>query len=138
MSLRGMLTSLVVLMLASSTSRALAEGAAPAPQATQAAPPPAAPAKPKKKGRYPLPAADYQHKIDERVLIARERMETRIVRRKLSADRAKEVRGRFEISVIEVRKVMADAASDGLITKEEARRVNQSTRGLNRAAARAR
>lgn len=91
-----------------------------------------------KHGRFPMPAADYQHKIDERVLHARERMETRIVRRKLSAERAKEVRGRFEMSVSEVRKVMADAAADGVITREEARRVNQSTRSLNRAAARAR
>ncbi len=85
-----------------------------------------------------MPAAEYSHKVDERVLHARERMETRIVRRKLSSERAREVRGRFEMSVSEVKKVLADAASDGVITREEWRRVNQSTRTLSRAAARAR
>jgi signal transduction histidine kinase len=85
-----------------------------------------------------MPAADYQHKVEERVLHARERLETRIVRRKLTAERAKEARNRFELSVIEVRKVTADAASDGQITRDEARRVNQSTRALARAVARAR
>ena len=120
MSLRGLLVGFVVVLVAWTAfgKGALAAGA--------------------RHGRYPMPAADYQHKIDERVLHARERMETRIVRRKLSAERAKEVRGRFEMSVTEVRKVMQDAASDGVITREEARRVNNSTRSLSRAAARAR
>lgn len=115
----------------------------PTPTAAPRVPPPgdghaAAAPRPAKHGRYPMPAADYQHKVEERVLHARERLETRIVRRKLTAERAKEARNRFELSVIEVRKVTADAASDGQITRDEARRVNQSTRALARAVARAR
>ena len=145
MSLRGLVLVGVVLLSQALSPVAHAEQAAPT--APQGAGTPATPAVPvtstgsahrTRHGRYPMQAADFQHKVEERMLHARERMETRIVRRKLTAERAKEVRGKFEMSVSEVRKVMADAAADGLISRDEARRVNQSTRTLARAAARAR
>jgi hypothetical protein len=123
-ALFGILSALLV----ASPLALAAEGAAPAP----AQPAPAAHAH--AHAKFPMKAADYQHAVDGRVQHAREKMEARITRKKLTAEQAREVRGRFDAGVVEVHKVVAEVSADGVVTREEARKVNHTTRALKKAA----
>jgi hypothetical protein len=96
-------------------------------------PAPATPKTPRHHGKYPMKAADYQHSVEGRVQHARERLETRITHRKLTPERAHDARSKFDSRAAEVRKVVAEVSADGVVTREEARRVNESTRALARA-----
>jgi hypothetical protein len=115
-------------------ARAPAQTPAPATPGAPAAPAtPAAPAAARRHGKYPMKAADYQHAVEGRVQHARERLESRITHKKLTPDRAHDARIKFDSRAAEVRKVVSEVAADGVVTREEARRVNESTRALARA-----
>ncbi len=79
---------------------------------------------------FPMPAAEYQQKVDKRVDHARERMEKRIAEQKLNADQAKEVRARFDAVVAQVNAEVAKAVADGTVTADEAKAVREVAKGL--------
>lgn len=70
---------------------------------------------------FPVPAATFKQHVDARIAKARERMEERAS--KLPADRAKELRAKFEASVAAQNAEVAKAIADGTVTKEEAQAV---------------
>lgn len=71
--------------------------------------------------KFPMPAAEFKTKADERLAKARAHMEQRAA--KLPADKAKEVRGSFETGAAKVNAEVAKATADGTVTKDEAAQV---------------
>jgi hypothetical protein len=82
-------------------------------------------------GSFPMPAAEFQQKIDARVQRAREHMEKRIVDEKLTDDQAKEARARFDAVVAQVSAEVQKAVADGTVTADEAKAVRQVARSLH-------
>lgn len=77
---------------------------------------------------FPMPAAAFQTKVNERQAKAREHMEKRAS--KLSAEEAKELRAKFDAGVVKVNAEVAKATADGTVTKEEAKAVRQVAKEL--------
>lgn len=90
-----------------------------APAAFAAAPPP--PARP----TFPMKAADFQKKIDERLAKGKARLEEHLKKRNVPEAKAKEIRARFEAHAAETRKAAAEATKDGTVTKDEAKTVRR-------------
>jgi hypothetical protein len=74
---------------------------------------------------FPMPAAEFQAKVDARQAKARARMEERAAQ--LPADEAKELRARFEANIQKVNIEVAKAVADGTVTKEEAKAVRDAS-----------
>jgi hypothetical protein len=74
--------------------------------------------------RFPMPAAEFKAKVDQRQARARAHMEERAA--KLPAGEAKELRERFEATVQRVNAEVAKAVADGTVTKEEAKAVRDA------------
>lgn len=72
---------------------------------------------------FPMPAAAFQTKVNERQAKAREHMEKRAS--KLSAEEAKQLRAKFDAGVVKVNAEVAKATADGTVTKDEAKAVRQ-------------
>jgi len=70
---------------------------------------------------FPMPAAEFKSKIDERMVKARAHMESRAA--KLDADKAKELRAKFDGGIATVNSEVAKATADGTVTKDEAKNV---------------
>ena len=83
----------------------------------------------KDKAQYPMPAAAYQQKVNERMAKARTRMEKYAA--KLDAEKAKEVRAKFDAGVANVNAEVAKATADGTVTKEEAQKVREAVRAMH-------
>lgn len=73
--------------------------------------------------KFPMPAAAFKAKVDAHTQKAREKMEARVA--KLPADKAKEVRAKFDESVAKVNQEVAKVTADGTVTKEEAKEVRE-------------
>jgi hypothetical protein len=71
--------------------------------------------------KFPMPAADFKQKIDQRLAKARAHMEQRAA--KLPEGKAKEARASFEAGVAKVNAEVAKVTSDGTVTKDEAGQV---------------
>lgn len=82
---------------------------------------------PREKGQkhFPMPAAEFQAKVDARQQKARARMEERAAQ--LPADQAKELRARFDANIAKVDAEVAKAVADGTVTKEEAQAVRAAS-----------
>ncbi len=80
--------------------------------------------------KFPMKAADFQKKVDDRIKKARERMEAHLAKKNPSDDKKKEVRAKFDAGVAEVRKVVTEVSADGVVTKEEAQKVKQTARQM--------
>lgn len=74
--------------------------------------------------KFPMSAADFKRKTDERLANARKRMEARAA--KLPAEEAKDVRQRFETGAAKVADEVAKATADGTVTRDEAERVREA------------
>jgi len=72
---------------------------------------------------FPMPAAAFQTKVNERQAKAREHMEKRAAT--LSADEAKALRAKFDAGAAKVNAEVAKATADGTVTKDEAKAVRQ-------------
>jgi hypothetical protein len=70
---------------------------------------------------FPMPAAEFQAKVNARQTKARARMEEKASQ--LPADQAKELRERFDARIAKVNAEVAKAVADGTVTKEEAQAV---------------
>lgn len=83
-------------------------------------PPPVKPSK----ATFPMPADQFQERIDARIAKAREKLER--VTAKMPEGRARQVRARFDSVVAVVNAQVAKAVADGTVTKAEAERVNDA------------
>lgn len=75
--------------------------------------------------RFPMPAADFKAKVEQRQGKARARMEQRAAT--LPADQAKELRASFDATVQKVNAEVAKAIADGTVTKDEAKAVRDAS-----------
>ncbi|HEY8078490.1 MAG TPA: hypothetical protein VIF62_30380 [Labilithrix sp.] len=83
----------------------------------------------KSEKKFPMPAAEFKAKVDGKLSRARQHMETRAA--KLDADKAKEVRERFDSGAAKVNAEVAKATADGTVTKEEAKDVFTAMRAMH-------
>lgn len=74
---------------------------------------------------FPMPAAEFQAKVNARQTKGRARMEEKAAQ--LPADQAKELRATFDASVAKVNAEVAKAVADGTVTKEEAQAVRAAS-----------
>jgi len=74
---------------------------------------------------FPMPAAEFQAKVNARQTKARARMEEKAAQ--LPADQAKELRERFDATIAKVNAEVAKAVADGTVTKEEAQAVRAAS-----------
>jgi hypothetical protein len=74
---------------------------------------------------FPMPAAEFQAKVNARQTKGRARMEEKAA--KLPADQAKELRARFDANIAKVNAEVAKAVADGTVTKEEAQAVRAAS-----------
>ena len=79
--------------------------------------------------KFPMPAAEFKAKIDGKLARARQHMETRAA--KLDADKAKEVRAKFDAGAANVDAQVAKATADGTVTREEAKDVFTAMRAMH-------
>jgi hypothetical protein len=92
-------------------------------------PPPAQAGAEHKGGKhFPMPAAEFRKRVDDRAAKAREHMEAQLKRRSVPEAQAKEARAKFDAGVAQVKKVVDEVAADGMVTKDEAGRVRQASR----------
>ena len=74
---------------------------------------------------FPMPAAEFQAKVNARQTKARAHMEQKAAQ--LPADQAKELRERFDARIAKVNAEVAKAVADGTVTKEEAQAVRAAS-----------
>lgn len=79
----------------------------------------------KAKKSFPMPAAEFKAKVDQRQAKARARMEEKA--KSLNAEQAKELRDRFNATAAKVNAEVQKAIADGTVTKEEAKAVRQAS-----------
>lgn len=80
-------------------------------------------------GNFPMKAAEFKQKVEERLAKRKARIEKRIADDKLDAARAKEIRDRFAERAAKIRAAFDSAAQDGVITKEEAKAIRHAGGG---------
>ena len=78
------------------------------------------------KAVFPMPAAEFQQKVDTRLSRGQARLEKRIADKKIDADKAKEMREHFDARAAAVRAAAAVAEQDGTVTKDEAKTVREA------------
>jgi uncharacterized membrane protein len=66
---------------------------------------------------------EFKKMVAERVGKARERLEKVISKKNMGADKAREVRAKFEAGVVRLNKKVDEVTSDGTVSKEEAKEV---------------
>jgi tellurite resistance protein len=74
--------------------------------------------------QYPMPAAAFKQHVDAKIARKRSHMESRAS--KMTAERAKELRARFDAGVARVRQEVAVATADGTVTADEAKKVRHA------------
>ena len=96
-----------------------AQGTATAPAKTQRA------ERDKGAKHFPMPAAEFQAKVNARQAKGRARMEEKAAQ--LAADQAKELRAKFDATIAKVNAEVAKAVADGTVTKDEAQAVRAAS-----------
>jgi hypothetical protein len=76
------------------------------------------------KATFPMPADQFQERMDAKIAKAREKLER--VTAKMSDAQARAVRKKFESFLTAVNAQIAKAVADGVVTKAEADRVNDA------------
>ena len=74
---------------------------------------------------FPMPAAEFQAKVNARQAKGRARMEEKAAQ--LAADQAKELRAKFDATIAKVNAEVAKAVADGTVTKDEAQAVRAAS-----------
>jgi hypothetical protein len=77
------------------------------------------------KPHFPMPAAEFQAKVNARQAKARAHMEAKA--ETLPADQATALRARFDANIQKVNAEVAKAVADGTVTKEEAQAVRAAS-----------
>ena len=73
--------------------------------------------------QFPMPAATFQQKASAIAQKAREHMEKRLTEKQVPADKASEVRARFNATEAKVQAKIAEVSADGTVTLDEAKSV---------------
>lgn len=81
------------------------------------------------KASLPMPAADFKAKVDAKTAKARQHMETKASQ--LPADRAKELRAKFDAGTVQINAEVAKATADGTVTAEEAKKVREVAKSVH-------
>lgn len=80
------------------------------------------------KPKFPMPAAEFSQKVTTRLTKARTHMEQRAS--KLPADKAKELRAKFDARAAKVNEALKQATADGTVTKDEAKAVRAEAKAM--------
>src|SRR5690349_4027447 len=83
----------------------------------------------KAKPSFPMPAAEFQQRIDARLAKQRAHMEEHIKKENLAADKAKEKRDAFDVRAAKVQAAAKQAEADGTVTADEAKTVREAGGG---------
>lgn len=83
----------------------------------------------KPKPSYPMPAAEFQQRVDARLAKQRAHMEEHIKKENLSADKAKEKRDAFDARAAKIEAAAKQAEADGTVTADEAKAVHEAGGG---------
>jgi hypothetical protein len=75
--------------------------------------------------KYPMPAAEYKQKAEQRIARYKERLEQHMTQQKLDATTRESARKRLIALETELRALVAKLAKDGTITLAEANQVKQ-------------
>ena len=81
------------------------------------------------KASFPMPAAAYKQKVDNRIAKARTRMESHA--QKSTPEQAKEMRAKFDAGVARVQQEVGAATADGTVTAEEAKKVRDAMKAMH-------
>ena len=73
--------------------------------------------------KFPMPAAQFQQKANERAQKAREHMEKRLSETQVPADKAGEIRAKFAAHQAKVQAKVTEVVADGTVTLDEAKAV---------------
>ena len=83
----------------------------------------------KGKANFPMPAAEFQQKIDARITKHRAKMEEHIKSKGLDATKAKEKRDAFDARSAKIQAAAKVAEADGTVTADEAKTVREAGGG---------
>jgi hypothetical protein len=78
---------------------------------------------------FPMSGEAFQQKVEARLTRQKARLEERIAKNNVDAERAKVMRERFEVRAAKVRAAMQSAIADGVVTAEEAKAVREAGGG---------
>ena len=73
--------------------------------------------------KFPMPAAQFQQKAGERAQKAREHLEKRLTDKQVPADKANEIRAKFNAQQARVAQKVSEVCADGTVTLDEAKAV---------------
>jgi len=83
----------------------------------------------KSKPSFPMPAAEFQQRVDARIAKQRAHVEEHIKAKNLDAAKAKEKREAFEARVAKIQAAAKSAEADGTVTADEAKAVREAGGG---------
>lgn len=83
----------------------------------------------KGKANFPMPAAEFQQKVDARLVKHRAKMEEHIKSKNLDATKAKEKRDAFDARAAKIQAAAKVAEADGTVTADEATTVREAGGG---------
>ena len=81
--------------------------------------------------QFPVEAAAFKTHMATRLGKAREKMEERLTKKQVPADKAQEIRAKFDLGAARVNEKVDQVCADGTVTKEEAKEVRQVARQLH-------
>ena len=73
--------------------------------------------------QFPMAGATFQQKANERATKAREHLEKRLTDKQVPADKASEIRARFNATEAKVQAKITEVTADGTVTLDEAKAV---------------
>ena len=76
---------------------------------------------------FPVAAATYKQHVDARLEKQKTKIEERIANKKIPADKAEQMRARFNERRAKVNAAVEKAVADGTVTKDEAKEVRKAT-----------
>jgi len=82
------------------------------------------------KASFPMKADEFQKRIDTRINKMRTHLEERLNEKQVPAEKAKEIRARFDAGAVKVNEATKQATSDGVVTEAEAKTVREAFRGM--------
>ncbi len=84
----------------------------------------------REKESFPMPAADFKTKVENRIVKAREHLTTSLGKHDVPAPKQKEILAKFDAGAVKVRAELEKVCADGTVTKEEAHAVRELAREL--------
>lgn len=83
---------------------------------------------------FPMPAAEFKQKVEERITKRRARIEAKMKEKNVAADKQKTALAAFDAGAVKVRAAADAAGKDGTVTKDEAKGVHDLAKQLRKEA----